>query len=157
MTIGNPAFCLLNLTGVHFWGKLQHGGDVSQQKTKCRPIRTQEIGGFSLSDVLSEIVGVSLSDVLYGNVNKVTAARTKMEVGKLRTRVAQCWGQSHQNNWGRMYGRPILISELVYQISNIQYMCFHSMLELCTCNIETSLLKYKLEGVAVFFFPQRYK
>ena len=46
-------FCLfLYLTGVHFRGKLQHGGDVSQQKIKCRPSRTQEIGGVSLSDVL---------------------------------------------------------------------------------------------------------
>ena len=42
----------LYLTGVHFRGKLQHGGDVSQQKIKCRPSRTQEIGGVSLSDVL---------------------------------------------------------------------------------------------------------
>ena len=53
MTIGNPAFCLfIYLTGVHFRGELQHGGDVSQQKFKCRPIRTREIGGVSLSDVL---------------------------------------------------------------------------------------------------------
>ena len=53
MTIGNSAFCLfLYLTGVHFRGELQHGGNVSQQKIKCRPIRTREIGGASLSDVL---------------------------------------------------------------------------------------------------------
>ena len=53
MTIENPAFCLfLYLTGVHFRGKLQHGGDVSQQKIKCRPIRAREIGDASLSDVL---------------------------------------------------------------------------------------------------------
>ena len=53
MTIVLPAFCLfLYLTGVHFRGKLQHGGDVSQQKIKCRPIRTRETGGASLSDVL---------------------------------------------------------------------------------------------------------
>ena len=53
MTIGNPAFFLsLYLIGVHFRGELQHGGDVSQQKIKCRPIRTQEIGGVSSSDVL---------------------------------------------------------------------------------------------------------
>ena len=53
MTIGNLAFCLfLYLTGVHFRGELQHGGDVSQQKIKCRPIRTREIGGVTLSDVL---------------------------------------------------------------------------------------------------------
>ena len=53
VTVGNPAFCLfLYLTGVHFRGELQHGGDVSQQKIKCRPIRTREIGGASLSDVL---------------------------------------------------------------------------------------------------------
>ena len=52
-TIGNPAFCLfLYLTGVHFRDELQYGGDVSQQKVKCRPIRTREIAGVSLSDVL---------------------------------------------------------------------------------------------------------
>ena len=34
VTTGNPAFCLfLYLTGVHFRGELQHGGDVSQQKS----------------------------------------------------------------------------------------------------------------------------
>ena len=50
---GNPAFCLfLYLTGVHFRGELQHGGDVSEWKIKCWPIRTREIGGVSLSDVL---------------------------------------------------------------------------------------------------------
>ena len=50
-----PAFCLfLYLTGLHFRGELQHGGDISQQKTKCRPIRIREIGGVSLSDVLYE-------------------------------------------------------------------------------------------------------
>ena len=53
MTIGNPAFCLfLYFTSVHFRGELQHGGDVSQQKIKCQPIRTREIGGVTLSDVL---------------------------------------------------------------------------------------------------------
>ena len=52
MTIVHPAFCLfLYLTGVHFRGELHHGVDVSQQKFKCRPIRTREIGGVSLSDV----------------------------------------------------------------------------------------------------------
>ena len=50
MTIGNPAFCLaLYLTGVHFRGKLQHVGDASEQKFKCQPIRTREIGGARLS------------------------------------------------------------------------------------------------------------
>ena len=53
MTIGNLAFCLfLYLIGVHFRGELQHGDDVSQEKIKCRPIRTREIAGVSLSDVL---------------------------------------------------------------------------------------------------------
>ena len=61
LTIVHPALCLfLYLTGVHFRGNLQHGGDVIQQKTKCRPIRTLEIGGGSLLDVLyviySEII-----------------------------------------------------------------------------------------------------
>ena len=53
MTIVHPAFCLfLYLIGVHFRGELQPGSDVSQQKTKCRPIRTREIGGVAFSDVL---------------------------------------------------------------------------------------------------------
>ena len=53
MTIGNPAFASsYTLTGVHFRGELHHGGDVSEQKIECRPIRTREIGGVSLSDVL---------------------------------------------------------------------------------------------------------
>ena len=53
MRITDPAFCLfLYLTGVHFQGELQHGGETSQQKIKCQPIRTREIGGVSLSGVL---------------------------------------------------------------------------------------------------------
>ena len=53
MTIGNLAFCLfLYLTGVHFRGEFQQGGDVSQEKIKRRPIKTREIGGVSLSDIL---------------------------------------------------------------------------------------------------------
>ena len=55
MTTVYPAFCLfLYLTGLHFRGELQHGGDISQQKIKCRPIRIREIGGALLSDVLYE-------------------------------------------------------------------------------------------------------
>ena len=51
--IGNPAFSLfLYLTGVHFRRELQHVGEVCEQKIKCRPIRTREIGGVILSDVL---------------------------------------------------------------------------------------------------------
>ena len=53
MTIGNPGFFLaLYLTGVHFRAELQHVGDVSEQKFKCRPIRTREIGGVRLSEAL---------------------------------------------------------------------------------------------------------
>ena len=49
MTIGNPAFCLaLYLTGVHIQGKLQHIGQVNEQKIKCRTIRTREIDGVRL-------------------------------------------------------------------------------------------------------------
>ena len=56
MATGNPVFNIfLYLTGAQFRGELQHVGDVSQQKAKCRLIRTREIGG------------VTLSDVLYGN------------------------------------------------------------------------------------------
>ena len=51
--IGNPAFFLaLYLTGVHFRGKLQHVGDVSEQIFKCRPIRTREICDVRLSEAL---------------------------------------------------------------------------------------------------------
>ena len=46
VTIGNPAFWLfLYLTGVHFQAELQHGGDLSQKKIKCGPIRIRQIGG----------------------------------------------------------------------------------------------------------------
>ena len=40
------------LTCVHFRGELQHIGDVSEQKFKCRPIRTRETGGVRLSEEL---------------------------------------------------------------------------------------------------------
>ena len=43
------------------------------------------------------------------NVNKTTAARTKMEADKSRIRVAQWWSPSHQMKWRPMYGRPIMI------------------------------------------------
>ena len=70
VTVGNPAFCLfLYLTGVHFRGELQHGGDVSQQKIKCRPIRTREIGGASLSDVLYACNWETLPGFLPGPVD----------------------------------------------------------------------------------------
>ena len=36
------------------------------------------------------------------NVNKHTEARTKMEVGKLRTKTAQWLSQCHQTKWRRM-------------------------------------------------------
>ena len=53
VTIGNRAFCVvLYLTGAHFWGELQHTGHVGGQKMKCRPMRTQEIGGVRLQDEL---------------------------------------------------------------------------------------------------------
>ena len=51
--IGNPVFCLaLYLTGVHFPGELQQVHNVGGQKIKCRPIRTQEIGGVRLQEEL---------------------------------------------------------------------------------------------------------
>ena len=52
MTIVHPAFCLfLHLTGVHLQGEVQYGGDVSQQKIKCPPIRTRETGDVVLPHV----------------------------------------------------------------------------------------------------------
>ena len=67
MTIENPVFCLfLNLTGLPFQGELKHGGDASQQKITCRLIRTREIGGVSLSDVLfvMKIITVLMAEKL---------------------------------------------------------------------------------------------
>ena len=57
VVIGKPAFCLaLYLTGVHFRGELQHVGDVSEHKIKCRIIRTREIGDARLSEELYGII-----------------------------------------------------------------------------------------------------
>ena len=64
MTVRNPAFCLaLYLTGVHFRGKLQYVGHTGGQKIKCRPIRTQEIGGVIFQEELyySEVDEVTLT------------------------------------------------------------------------------------------------
>ena len=36
------------------------------------------------------------------NVNKLADTRTKMEVGKLRTKTAQWLSRCHQTKWGRM-------------------------------------------------------
>ena len=53
MTIDNPVFCLfLYLFSVHIGGELQEVGNVSKPKIKCQPIRTREIGGVTLSDVM---------------------------------------------------------------------------------------------------------
>ena len=53
VTIVNPAFYLaLHLAVVHFRGELQHAGDVSEQKIKCSPVTTREIGGVRLWDEL---------------------------------------------------------------------------------------------------------
>ena len=44
LTIGKPAFGhAFYLTSIHFRGKLQHVGNVGEQKIKFRPIRTREI------------------------------------------------------------------------------------------------------------------
>ena len=53
-----------NLTDVYFRGELQHGGDVKKQKIKCRPIRTREIGGVSLSEALHIIPTLIMTFVL---------------------------------------------------------------------------------------------
>ena len=47
--IGNTAFWLfLYLAGIPFRGELQQVGDVSEQKIKYWPIRTQEVGAVRL-------------------------------------------------------------------------------------------------------------
>ena len=58
VTIGNlldVKSLALYFTGVHFQGELQYVGDVSEEKFKCRPIRSQEIGGVRLTEALFEI------------------------------------------------------------------------------------------------------
>ena len=43
VTIVHPAFCFfLYLTGVHFRGDLQHGGDVIQQKISKKSVSTNQ-------------------------------------------------------------------------------------------------------------------
>ena len=67
--IGNLAFSLfLYLTGVQFRDELQHGGDVSEWKSKYRPIRTREIGGVSLLDVLYVYVHGCKKNVLISHI-----------------------------------------------------------------------------------------
>ena len=51
-----PIFLPLMFDWRTFSRRVTARGDVSQQKIKGRPIRTQEIGGVSLSDVLYERV-----------------------------------------------------------------------------------------------------
>ena len=54
VTLENSAFCFfLYLTGIYFRGELKHVGDISEQKIKCWPIRTPEIGGISLNAIHS--------------------------------------------------------------------------------------------------------
>ena len=66
MVIGNPAFCLaLYLTGVHFRGELQYVGEVSEQKFKCQPIRTREIGGVRLSEELYSVEHLQIALTMY--------------------------------------------------------------------------------------------
>ena len=53
VTLGKHGFCLfLYLTWVHYRDKLQHGVDVSKQKIKFKPIRTEEVGAVALLGVL---------------------------------------------------------------------------------------------------------
>ena len=77
-TIGNPAFCLaLFLTDIHFWSELQHFVHVGgQKKIKCRPIRTQEVGGARLEDKLYVILRRVLVLVLVKRIkwNQVKSA-----------------------------------------------------------------------------------
>ena len=45
-------------------------------------------------------IGQKMVDVW--DVNKLTEARTKMEVGKIRTKASQSLSRCHQAKWGRM-------------------------------------------------------
>ena len=64
MTIGKAAFCLfLYLTGVQSRSKLEHVGDVREQKIKCWANRTGEIGGVRLQNGLYDSSTKALSDL----------------------------------------------------------------------------------------------
>ena len=79
-----PAFCLtFHLTGVLFWGELQHVGEVSEQMFKHGPIKTLEIkekhcdifdaamGAYDGAEVC-EIVSLFLSNNLANQFDKLS-------------------------------------------------------------------------------------
>lgn len=77
ITIRTLAFCLtVSLTGVNFRGKLQYVTHMGGQKIKCRPIRTQEVGGSRLQDKLYVILRRVLVLVLVKRIkqNQVKSA-----------------------------------------------------------------------------------
>ena len=79
-SIGNSAFCIdLHLTGVHLGGELQHVGDVSEQKIN---VDQSKLDKYVVSCCQRNCMEV-------WNVIKRTQALTKMDVGKLQTRVAR--------------------------------------------------------------------
>ena len=62
MRIGNPAFCFfLYLTGVHFRTNYSTVVTSVSKKSKCRPIRTREMGVVSLSDLLYGNLGLKIA------------------------------------------------------------------------------------------------
>lgn len=59
VTVWNPALCLTLYLTARWWchvSDVQHVGDVISKKIKFHPIRTREIGGVTLSDVLFAVV-----------------------------------------------------------------------------------------------------
>ena len=117
VTIGNPAFCLfLYLTGVHFWGELQHGGDISQQKIKCRSVRTREIGGVSSSDVLHACSWEKLPGFLPGPVEFLVKCFTIIILWWWLIG----WRERFSPNESERYGSKLLYDWLKHE--NRQYM-----------------------------------
>ena len=94
-------------------------GQLRKCKTYQQKMRPWKWKGSWISNVWNTSIHDDAKMIAVWNVKKLTATRTKMEVRKLRTLVEQWCSHSHQTKWGRIKGRAILISEVVYQICNI--------------------------------------
>ena len=76
-----PALCLaLYSTGVHFWGELQHVGDVSEQIIKCRPIRTRQIG----ADCKTNYVNIDKVEIFHDKAALSTRTEVVIEMHSVK-------------------------------------------------------------------------
>ena len=115
INISNNVNVVLNTYGCLFFFKLLlRTFDVVRQLQPCHARRVSTLQSVRQDSVemerfwnlqLSKFVnhnGNKMVDVCIWNVNKLTEARTKMGVGKLRTSAAQWLSQCHQTRWGWM-------------------------------------------------------